>query len=413
MRALPVLVALALSGEALAQSRRAPADKKPDPMAFRLVASNPDAPMDRQNRWVTAKGQITADTPKAFDAFLKTNDIAGLTIYFDSTGGSILGGIQLGEALRKINARVSVGRSSEVAPGKDGTLPRYQLAPNLGQCHSSCAYAFLGGRTRTIPIGAQYGVHMFWPGDKIDGIYDRTYRYEEIERAQRVSAQIAAYIQRMGADLQILDLAARTPPKGVIRRLTPREITDLRVAAIATGTPLFAQPPGWGILTTATSATLTTGGTTRLGEGLEARYVLDLQCGSEPAFDQARFDVSLTGRPPPGKVLAMNRVMLVAGNEDGVLTFADKDIRARPDPFNRVVTINANAWLVKAGLVPAAVARIAVDTGLAVRVFDPAGGAPPHTILLPKAGYAEQYRQWTRACDKFRAAKPAAAAFDY
>ncbi|MCA0425273.1 MAG: hypothetical protein LCH61_18485 [Proteobacteria bacterium] len=413
MRALSILFALALAGAAQAQSRRAAETKKPDPMTFRLVASNPVAPPEMQNRWVVAKGQILADTPKAFGAFLKDHDISGLTIYFDSVGGSILGGIRLGEALRKINARVSIGRSSELDEGKDGALPRYQLAPNLGQCYSSCAYAFLGGRFRASPIGAQFGVHMFWPGDKIDGIYDRNYRYEEIERAQRVSAEIAAYMQTMGVDLQLLNLAARTPPKGVIRRLTPREITDLRVAAITTGTPVFALPRGWGILTYASTANLTTGGTAEIAEGMAVRYVLDLQCGASPEFDQARFDISLVDRPPPGKVLGMNRVMLVAGDEDGVLTWADKDIHARPDPFNRLLTLDANRWLSKSGLIPASVSANAIRTGLSVRIFDPVSGHPPHNIELPKAGYPEQYRLWSRACEKFRKVRPEPARLDY
>lgn len=413
---LLVFLAFAFAGEATAQARRGAPPKKPDPMTFQLVARNPDAPPEAQNRWVTAKGQIMPDTPKVFEAFVKTNDIAGLTIYFDSSGGSIQGGIQLGEALRRLNARVSIGRSSEVKPGNGTTLPQHQLAPNLGQCHSSCAYAFLGGRTRTVPIGAQFGVHMFWPGDKIEGIYDRTYSYEEIERAQRVSAQIAAYIQRMGIDMRLLDLASRTPPKGLIRRLTPRELTEMRIAAIVTGAPIFGQPQGWGILTYADSAALTTGGIHRDPSGLEIRYVLNLSCGPEPGFDRVQFEASLTRPPPTGKALALSRLLLSAGPESGVATFAHKDIKAYPDPFNPLVTINANNWLTKAGILPAAVAKRAAMVPadrLTLRLDNATSAGETVTITLPGDGFAAQHTAWVRACEKFRAEKPTPPVLDY
>lgn len=412
LRAALLLICLASTG-AMAQSRRAaPAPKPPDPMTFQIVASNPDAPAERQNRWIAAKGSIVTDTPKVFEAFTKANDITGLTIYFDSTGGSILGGIQLGDMLRKLNARVAVGRStaldsSDARASAAGAspLPRHQLVPNLGQCHSSCTYAFIGGRTRTLAIGAQFGVHMFWPGDKLEGIYDRTYRYEEIERAQRVSAQLAAYIQRMDVDMRMLDLAARTPPKGTIRRLTPREITDLRIAAITTGAPAFSVPQGWGIATTSDTATLITAGIAADGKGLDVRYSVEFRCGPAPGFHDVRFEESMTRAPPASKILAINRLVVASGPVDAVATLAVKDIRATPDAFARLSTLSPNTWLVKSGTIPANVldhAASAEKDGLTIRAIDGPTNEK-RDISLPMTGFSSQYKAWTRACDKFRA----------
>ena len=418
-RLLPLLVLFALATAAGAQSRRPaakPADAKPvDGMTFQLVTNNPDAPPERQMRWVTAKGNIVAATPKAFEAFQKTADLSSIPIYFDSTGGSILGALQLGEMLRKANARVSVGRSTPVDPGDakgsattpdTATLPRHQLLPNLGQCHSSCTYAFLGGGNRTIPIGAQFGVHMFWPGDKMDAIYDRKYGYEEIERAQRVSAQIGAYIQRMGADVRMLDLASRTPPKGLIRRLTPREIMDLKIASVETGAPLFSVPPGWGVAMMSDNASLSTGGVaTRPGQP-PVRYVLELTCSDTRGFHDIRFEQSLLSPPSDGRLLAMRRVLLASGTTDAVIATSGKDIRAIPAQFPRLTTMQPGSWLGKVGTVTADVAAHAAAhpaDGLKLVIDDGEGGTT--TLPVPLANFATQYRLWSGTCEKIREKK--------
>ena len=414
-----LLTLIASAGFAAAASAQAPpAAKKPvDPMTFALVTNDPDAAPDRQMRWVAAKGQIVADTPKVFEAFQKTTDLAGIPIYFDSTGGSILGALQLGEALRKANARVSVGRSTPIdtgdakasQTGAAAGLPRHQLLPNLGQCHSSCTYAFLGGRNRTIPVGAQFGVHMFWPGDKLDGIYDRKYAYEEIERAQRVSAQIASYMQRMGVDVRMLDYAARTPPKGTIRRLSPREIMDLKIAAIETGTPLFSVPAGWGIAMAAENAALSTGGVSSVPGQQSVRYVLELTCNETRGFHDIRFEQSLLKPPTDGKQRAMRRVLIASGTTDAVIATSGKDIRAIPAQFPRLTTIQPGTWIGKVGTVTADVVTHAAgraQDGLKIIIDE--GDGTTSTLAIPMANFAQQYRLWSGTCDKLRDKKTVA-----
>src|SRR5262250_1070127 len=61
--------------------------------------------------WISAVGAITADTPAEFEKFVKlqdrtkdkVHDAQGATLVFDSSGGSVLGAIALGRAIRRLD----------------------------------------------------------------------------------------------------------------------------------------------------------------------------------------------------------------------------------------------------------------------------------------------------------------------
>lgn len=398
MRAIALLCSILLAMPLAAQPVEPPGKK---PMGFKIVTNDPDAPPERQSRWITATGSITPDTPAGFEWFAKANDIAGLTIYFDSTGGSIVGGIRLGDALRKANARVAIGRSLQVGeqpPAMSDKLPRHQLIPARGICFSSCAYAFLGGRTRLINPNAAYGVHMFWPGDQLDGILTRQYGYAEIERAQRISANLAAYIQRVGGDLQLLQLAANTPPKGAIRRLSPREILALKVAALDFSEPMLTEAGNWGLALDQKQARLATSGEWIDPEKRTIRYTLEASCADAPGFHDVRFEMAPKVRIEGGKSLALRRALLASTRNDGVLARSTKDIRALPAAFPRRISDNPNAWIGAAGAIPAAVLDDAARPAgtLIVRIED--GEAPRLELPLPIGNLPKIYDNWTAAC---------------
>ena len=408
---LPVVFGL-LALPVAAQGRKPVATPatSPEPMTFRLVSSNPDAPRERQIRWVTASGAITNDTPRRFDAFLKDNPLdETLTIYFDSKGGSILGGLELGERLRTVRARVAIGRSTAVdngdAEGAAGParLPRHQLVPNLGLCFSSCAYAFLGGRHRFVPIGASYGVHMFWPSDKMEDLFGRRYGFEEIERAQRISARLGTYIQKMGVDLKLLELAASSPPRNSIRRLSPREIVELKVGSVVTGVPLFSGEGAWGLATADRTVSLSTGGLARRPGKPDLRYVLELSCHPDTGFLRARFEQSPVVAPTEAAPVTLSRAVLASGETSATLAASGKDIIALPARFPRLAATNAGHWIGKSGVI--------VDDPLRNLLARPADGLRVmldedenrrSEIVIPTASFASAGRAFLNACDGLR-----------
>jgi len=400
MRRAAVLLAALLPAFALAQAPP-PAESSPKkPMTFRLVTSDPDAPPENQTRWIAASGALMPETGQAFEAFARANAIDGLTIWFDSAGGSILGGIRLGDALRKANARVAIGRSTPVGEQKDSgeRPPRHQLLPGRGICYSSCAYAFLGGRTRLIHPGAGYGVHMFWPGDQLDGILSRSYRYADIERAQRISANLAAYIQRVGGDLQLLQIASATPPRGAIRRLTPREIVTLKVAALAIAEPQLAGAGNWGVALEQKQARLVTSAEARTPDGIEFAYALEAGCSGTPGFHDIRFEMAPKKPLKGDQPLAFRRIILASASHDGVLAFSGKDIVATPPAFPRRTSDHPNLWIGAAGSVQDAILNEAARPADALRLRIEDGAARRFEVAIPAGNLPRVYENWTSAC---------------
>lgn len=97
--------------------------------------------------WTAAEGVITNDTYKRFEEYAKGKRVA--TLHFDSPGGSLVGGLLLGEAIRKNGADTAVGKTIPDAYGFHAEAP--------GQCMSACAFAYLGGASRIYDEKQQLG----------------------------------------------------------------------------------------------------------------------------------------------------------------------------------------------------------------------------------------------------------------
>lgn len=169
--------------------------------------------------FVLAQGVITEETPRAFRAFLSRERYQP-TVYFDSPGGSLAAALELGHLIRERGLDTYVGGPYESFEGfsaaggeKTRTLAR------TGVCFSACAYAFLGGVAREIGEGGLYGVHRFYSGSRPLG--DAT--------TQVAMTALASYLDDMGVDRRLLDLASLTPSEraGTLpRRVAQRLLVD-------------------------------------------------------------------------------------------------------------------------------------------------------------------------------------------
>jgi hypothetical protein len=138
-----------------------------------------------------ASGVIDTNAPSRFEAFVKANNIpSGSLLNFDSPGGNLLAGLELGKEIR------ADGLDTDVAA--ENGIDKYGLAeskPSL--CASACTLAFLGGRFRYVDDKSIYAVHRFYfVGNVVDGS----------DVAQEVSAAIVQYIRDMGVDPQFFTL---------------------------------------------------------------------------------------------------------------------------------------------------------------------------------------------------------------
>jgi len=194
VRSLRVLILAALA--AIATSSTARADS---PMTFKSLGVLSG---------VLAEGDITADTPATFQRFLQQNVSLTRTVSFNSGGGDLMAGLDLGRAIRKAGWSTGIGIT-----GGGRTAP--------GECDSACTFAFLGGVTRSIVPGSKYGVHRFWNDNgKIDD-----------QLVQQLAGQLVAYIHEMGvsADMYTLMTQAGKGDAQFIQYLDEPTMTKLRI----------------------------------------------------------------------------------------------------------------------------------------------------------------------------------------
>lgn len=129
---------------------------------------------------IYADGEITDTSADDFKSFVQRNHITdGAKIIFNSPGGSLTGGMALGNAIR------SLGYDTTIGIFKQGKIL------DDGICASACAYSFSGGLGRYYSgKRAKLGIHQFYSTkNNISG-----------KHIQQMSGIIVAYLQKMGVD---------------------------------------------------------------------------------------------------------------------------------------------------------------------------------------------------------------------
>jgi hypothetical protein len=171
-------------------------------MTFRIIA--PQTCRTACPLEIRADGAIGPNSADDFRALMKTVSASRMIVHLASPGGSLVGGVQLGAALREFGATVLVKRNT--------------------RCISACVYALLGGVVRRAEAGARIGVHRFRgasdaPDDAVPPVL-----------ARYAQDMLARYAERMGADPGLIDLAAGVAPDAV-RYLTAAELRRYRVVS--------------------------------------------------------------------------------------------------------------------------------------------------------------------------------------
>jgi len=172
---------------------------------------------------VILAGTILRSDVAAMTALLEgTSDLR--EVRFDSRGGSLEAGIDIGEAIRarRLATRVTVG----------------------SVCASACVYAFLGGVIRAVDAGGRIGIHM--ASAAFNDAYVDAVKQVLLDPAGGVDAKVrtiillneqfsaiaarrqARHLARMGVSLRLLDPVFDTSHLD-IHWLTPFELRDYNV----------------------------------------------------------------------------------------------------------------------------------------------------------------------------------------
>jgi len=154
---------------------------------------------------IQADGNITERTPVLFSAFIQKNSISigkDITVVMNSSGGSLLGGLELGRIIKRNGLDTHIGRIE--IPNKGGK------SLISGQCASACAYAFLGGRRRSKEADSKYGLHQVSSTSNAVISINKA-----IRGTQDIIAGISKYIEEMGASLNIVTVATRASAESI------------------------------------------------------------------------------------------------------------------------------------------------------------------------------------------------------
>lgn len=198
-------------------------------MQFQMRLEGPsDACGQKCRTFVSATGAITADTPREFETFAKTNKLNGALIALDSDGGSVLGAMALGRAIRKLGMVTTVGKTVDL-PASDGGMKRARLAPRA-YCESMCAFVLLAGVQRQVPAEARVLVHQIWLGDRRDDPTAANYSAEDLVLVQRDIGKLAQYTMEMGGTIDLLEIALKIPPWEPMRLLSRDELRGMNIA---------------------------------------------------------------------------------------------------------------------------------------------------------------------------------------
>ena len=200
-------------------------------MHFELRLEGPSETCGTQCRtWVNATGAITAESARDFEAFAKNNNIRGATLVLDSDGGSVLGALALGRAVRRLSMTTMVGRLLDLNVADNG-IKRAQLTPRA-YCESMCAFVLLAGVKRFVPAEAQVLVHQIWLGDRRDDPTAANYSAEDLVLVQRDIGRLAQYTVEMGGGIDLLETALKIPPWEPMRQLTRDELRGMNIVTV-------------------------------------------------------------------------------------------------------------------------------------------------------------------------------------
>ncbi len=198
-----------------------------DSMRFELVHEGPaERCGNRCRTWVSAAGTITNDTPKAFETFMQGRDLRGTVVVLHSPGGSVGGGLELGNLIRRAGMNTTVGKTTLLSATTGE--PRGTLSANAN-CASMCTFVLLGGVRRAVPADAKVLVHQIWPSAKRDDPTAQSYSAENIVGVQRSLGVMAKYTVEMGGDIELFEMSMRIPPWERMKQLTADELRRVKL----------------------------------------------------------------------------------------------------------------------------------------------------------------------------------------
>ena len=154
----------------------------------------------RGSYWIEVVGKIEVGDAERLSKLILGLDMQTTAVYFNSPGGAVYDGVQIGLAVRSIGATTVVGN-------------RY--------CSSACAIAWLGGHNRLSMPGARLGFHSCYSvNDKGSPL-----------ASEECNSYIMNYMRKLGIPLGAAKYLVSKPPEEM-DWLTADQLSQLGIPAI-------------------------------------------------------------------------------------------------------------------------------------------------------------------------------------
>jgi hypothetical protein len=388
------------------------------PMHFTLYAEgSPETCATACRPLIAASGMITADTPRQFLTFVRDNALqvpqAGhlavqpvATVVLESDGGSVLGALDLGRAIRRLGLATTVGR---VVERRATAFMKYGEATARADCQSMCTFVLLAGVQRHVPPDARVLVHQIWLGDRREDAVAANYTAEDLVVVQRDIGSILQYTIDMGGEAELVELSLKVPPWEPMRALTRDEIRrtkldlDVDIPAAAALVKTAAGPAlqdddslqlpsnarGWTTAVRAGQPVLArTHPLTLEGERI-GTFSLLIACGTAPDTFTLTYRELRSGPADRGLPRSLTQVALVLDEHLQPFKIASSEKKMHGGELESVATIALPARLVRA---------LSADSPASMTLETDSVGNPSTTIRIGNVGFGRGFREVERSC---------------
>jgi hypothetical protein len=166
---------------------------------------------------IVAQGRIEGNEAARLLTLIQANPTGGMprTLFVSSPGGNMVSALHLGETVRRLGLRTSVGRIAVNSLG--------QPVVTSGVCGSACVYVLMGGISRSMRPGSLIGVHspefaLVSSGRRY--VFDPATSRHLTRRSEPI---LRSYARHMGVSPSLISVAHGVPHHSG-RILTPSEV---------------------------------------------------------------------------------------------------------------------------------------------------------------------------------------------
>jgi hypothetical protein len=356
---------------------------------------------------------ITADTSRQFITFVRDNALqasqvgqANVTVVLESDGGSVLGALDFGRAIRRFGFASTVGR---VIERRAATPIKHGETISRADCQSMCAFVLLGGVQRHVPPDARVLVHQIWLGDRREDAVAANYTAEDLVVVQHDIGAILQYTAEMGGNVELVTLSLRIPPWEPMRALSREELRRMKLdldveippaaAVVKTAAgpalpdedALQVSPNGRGWIATlragqpvlARSHPLTLEGE-RIGS-----FALSIACGAASDTFTLTYRELRSGPADRGLPRSISQIALVLDDHLQQLKIMSSERKMRGGELESVATTMLPATLVRA---------LSSDNPASMTVETDSIGNPRTIIRIGNAGFGRGLREVEKGC---------------